>query len=265
MLERLIAKFAAFLEEYLLDKVGFLRKIPVIKSPTGFAILLLIIITIIVGQLITSLFPVPPPHVSLAAEPILAGGPKWLTNAMLSLVIVDIIVLGLALLAASGLGLLPKTRWAMLMEMLIEGLYNLTESVAGHNSRKFFPWVATIFLVVIVSNYFGLIPGVGSIVVIHGVDVEEAGEHAIVVSNQLASADPSMAATLAVAEEGEGHGKQVPLFRSPSADLNFTLGLAFISVIMTQVYGVQSLGLKYFGKYFQNPFNNGMGFVVGIF
>ncbi|NJN81349.1 MAG: F0F1 ATP synthase subunit A, partial [Caldilineaceae bacterium] len=260
MLERLIARLALFLDKYVLQKIAFLNKVPVLKNPTGFSILLLIIITLFVGQLITSLFPVPPPHVSLAAEPILAGGPKWLTNAMLSLVIIDILVLGFAFLAAAGLGLLPKNNWANLMEMLVEALYNLTESVAGHNSRKFFPWVATIFLLVIVSNYFGLLPGVGSIVVIHGVEAE----HAMDSANLLATTDPALVASVAAAEE-EGHGKQVPLFRSPSADLNFTLGLAFISVIMTQVFGVQSLGMKYFGKFFQNPFKNTMGFVVGLF
>jgi F-type H+-transporting ATPase subunit a len=42
----------------------------------------------------------------------------------------------------------------------------------------------------------------------------------------------------------------VPLFRSPSTDLNSNLALALTSVFMTQVFGVMAVGLGYFGKFF---------------
>jgi F-type H+-transporting ATPase subunit a len=50
------------------------------------------------------------------------------------------------------------------------------------------------------------------------------------------------------------HGT-VPLFRGATADLNATLALAIISVVMTHVYAIRELGLfAHVGKYFSwNP------------
>ena len=48
-------------------------------------------------------------------------------------------------------------------EMIIEAIYNLTRSVAGAWTPRFFPIVGTIFLFVLFSNYAGLLPGVGTI------------------------------------------------------------------------------------------------------
>ena len=43
----------------------------------------------------------------------------------------------------------------------------------------------------------------------------------------------------------------MPLFRSPAADLNFTLAFAVISVIVTNIIGMASVGVfKHLGKYF---------------
>jgi F-type H+-transporting ATPase subunit a len=49
--------------------------------------------------------------------------------------------------------------------------------------------------------------------------------------------------------EGEGTYKLAPMLRAPSTDLNFTLALAFVSVILTQYFGVKALGPGYFGKF----------------
>jgi F-type H+-transporting ATPase subunit a len=43
----------------------------------------------------------------------------------------------------------------------------------------------------------------------------------------------------------------VPWLRGAATDLNFPLALAVVAVVMTQVYGVWSLGAGYFGKFFQ--------------
>ena len=42
----------------------------------------------------------------------------------------------------------------------------------------------------------------------------------------------------------------MPLFRAPSADLNFTFALALSTMIMVQVWGVRFLGGSYFRKFF---------------
>ena len=42
----------------------------------------------------------------------------------------------------------------------------------------------------------------------------------------------------------------VPFIRVASTDLNFTLAIAAISVVITQVIGFQALGFSYLNKYF---------------
>jgi F-type H+-transporting ATPase subunit a len=93
-------------------------------------------------------------------------------------------------------------------------------------AEKYFPLIATIFLFIWLSNFLGIFPGVGSLE-FHGV----AGE--------------------------------VPLFRSPAADLNFTLAFAVISVIVTNIIGMASVGVfKHLGKYLN--FKGPIDFFIGI-
>jgi F-type H+-transporting ATPase subunit a len=42
----------------------------------------------------------------------------------------------------------------------------------------------------------------------------------------------------------------VPYVRAASTDLNFTLAIAIISVVMTQYYGMKAQGMKYWNKFF---------------
>ncbi len=45
----------------------------------------------------------------------------------------------------------------------------------------------------------------------------------------------------------------VPFFRAPATDLNFTLAMALISMVMVQYYGFKYLGLSYLKKFFTLP------------
>ena len=57
----------------------------------------------------------------------------------------------------------------------------------------------------------------------------------------------------------------VPVLRSLTADLNFTLGLAIITIITVQIYAVKYLGsLANAGRYFRNPFKDPVGAFEGI-
>jgi F-type H+-transporting ATPase subunit a len=92
--------------------------------------------------------------------------------------------------------------------------------------------VATIFIFVILGNWLGILPGVGSI---------------------------------GINEVEEGHKVFIPILRSMNADVNMTLALAIISVIATQVFGIAALGVfKYAGKFLVNPFRDPIGAFVGI-
>lgn len=59
------------------------------------------------------------------------------------------------------------------------------------------------------------------------------------------------------------HG--VPLLRSLTADLNFTLALAIITIVSVQFYAIKYLGvLGNTGKYLRNPFKDPTGAFEGI-
>lgn len=217
-------------------------------------VIVLLVGSIILKPLMSS------PHVSLAAEPLSEGG--FLTNSLLTTLIVDIILIALALATRASLKEGVPSGLANVMEMVIEGLYGLVENVVGKNAKRFFPIAATIFLFVIMSNYSGLIPGVGSIGFFHEAAGAEGG-HGLLIDQQVASSDASVAFSLFPAEE-EGHAKFVPLFRAPSADLNVTFALALITMVLVQYFGISALGAKYFKKFFNFGGKGFMGAIFGV-
>ena len=212
--------------------------------------------------------PVDSPHVALSGEALFSDGPAWLTNSVITTIIVDVILILLAVATTARMSLVPKGLQNF-MEMILEYILSLAENIAGKNARRFFPWVATIFLFVLLSNYSGLIPGVGSIGYFHEEHhEEEAGEHALSLDARLAMADGNLVLTQPVANElapaaatEEGHAKFIPLFRAPSADLNFTFALAITTMVLVQVWGVQALGGSYFKKFINT---SGQGAMKGI-
>src|SRR5690606_10105129 len=57
----------------------------------------------------------------------------------------------------------------------------------------------------------------------------------------------------------------IPVLRSATADLNFTLGLALITIVTVQIYAVKYLGsLGNASRYFRNPFKDPIGSFEGI-
>lgn len=89
-----------------------------------------------------------------------------LTNTIVALVIVDILVLLIAFRLRSP-AVIPG-RFQSLIELITDYLYGMTKQVAGvQHAGKIFPLVGTIFLVVLLSNWLGLLPGVDSIGLMH--------------------------------------------------------------------------------------------------
>jgi F-type H+-transporting ATPase subunit a len=218
---------------------------------------------------------VPAPVVSIKAEPLFHIGDFTITNSLFTTWIVMVLLIVLSLLAtrrmpkdlqgAATADLVPGGL-QNLLEFVIEALHGLTKGIAGAWTPKFFPIIATIFLLVITANWLGLIPGVGSIGIlehpheVHGEEAKGAVEFTGFVANgSILTAEPAHGA-------GEGYFV-VPFFRSPSADLNFTLALALISVFMVQYFGIKGNGAGYFKKFFDvSGFKRGAfwGF-IGLF
>jgi len=198
------------------------------------------------------------PHVQVAPEPV-AGpfqipllGEMYLTNTMIALLIVDVIVLaiGLTVRRAVRRGEPVLRGLAGLMEVVIEALYNLVESTAGKSARRIFPWAATIIIVVLIANWSKLLPGFESIGWLHEAHGEVEGYPA----QELFRIGDLSVSTI-VQDGGQeaagGHLYTVaPFVRGLATDLNFTVGLALVSVVVTQVIGLQSAGPGYLTKFF---------------
>ncbi len=166
-------------------------------------------------------------HISLKAEPIFHLGGFPVTNSLLLSVIVLVLLAGTAMFGRRKLALVPGLI-QNIFEVFLEFLLDLMDSVLGERSKseKYLPLIATIFLFILFSNWFGLLPGVGSIVV-HGPE------------------------------------ETAPLFRAPSADLNFTIALAIIAVISVNVLGAAAIGIGPRLKNFFN-FSNPIALFIGL-
>ena|SRR3989344_7496215 len=166
-------------------------------------------------------------HISLHPEELFTVAGFAVTNS--------IIVSTAILVLFAGVGILLRRRFALVPGMAqniaesgMEALFDLMDQVLGDRkkSEKYLPLVATIFLFVLLSNWMGLLPGIGSIVFHNGEEVS-------------------------------------PLLRSPSTDLNFTLALAIISVLSINLIGIGTIGVAKHAKKFFN-FKNPIEFFVGI-
>jgi F-type H+-transporting ATPase subunit a len=226
---------------------------------------------VVVAIIIQNIFTIPGvilPEISIPAEPVfeLFGWP--ITNTLVSAWLTMLLLIGGSWLITRKMKTVPG-RWQGALEMVVEGFYNLVEGAAGPKwAPKFFPIVMTIFLFVIAANWLGLTPLFGSWGALHhaeagheGHPVEWLGDgHAvgILVKEEAATQDGEHSTqsetTAAEAEHAdqEAHAETyilAPFFRAASTDMNFTLALAIVSVLLTQYFGVQALGLGYFGKF----------------
>lgn len=157
-------------------------------------------------------------HISLAAERIFSLFGLPITNSMLMTWLAMLILVIVAYLAGRRPQLVPG-KLQNLLESILEFFFNLVNSILQDKTLSYqvFPIVATFFLLIVLSNWLGLLPGVGPIGYFH-----------------------------------EVHGEVVltPLFRPTNADINSTLSWAIISVVVTQFFGVMMLGLgQHVSKY----------------
>ncbi|MDQ7028959.1 MAG: FoF1 ATP synthase subunit a [Ardenticatenia bacterium] len=261
-----------------------------VLNPKVVAGVVLVLGAIVVGKLVA---PAALPGIQLPAEMVPILGVR-VPNTLLHTLLADITLLILAFLATRNMKEIPDGLQNF-AEWVIEGFYGLTEDIAGDRARQWFPLVMTIFLLVLVANWWELVPGVDSIGVVEpphgskgfvlakvgplyaltaqGVKLEYAGEKGGEMMGGEAEKSGEGAAEEAgkegkeegfpTTEDGRPLGVLVPFLRASATDLNFTLALALISMAMVQYYGIQALGMGYFTK-FINLKGGAMGFVVGL-
>lgn len=245
-------------------------------------------------------------HISISAEKLFDIGGITISNSIFTSLIVSALLIIFAVAVNSQLR--PQGKPSGLQnfaEFIVEALHNLLYGVTGDlkKTRLFFPLIASFFMFILVNNWFGLLPGVGTIYKYVSEEPAQAETHqqsglidqlvpaAQASVTETAHAEETVAAehvepavvhettdatmelesglaapatethdTSAASSEHAGP-KKVPLFRAATADLNTTIALAIISVIATQIIGVQFLGFSYFKKYVN--FSSPIMFFVG--
>jgi F-type H+-transporting ATPase subunit a len=168
------------------------------------------------------------------------------TNTLLVTWLTIIVLLAFFWAATRHPRLIPKGV-QNLVEWVFQMLLNLCEEVAGReNGRRFFPWVATIFLFVLLANWWEIVPGVESLGTV------EPGVH------NASHFGPIYFLF------GPNSNRITPWLRPPSTDLNLTIAIAIVSVVMTQVYGFRQLGgFQHITRYL-NYREGLLGIIVGV-
>ena len=192
-------------------------------------------------------------HIELAAEELFKVGPLSITNSMFMMFVVMAFILIVFTLVGRSMKMVPG-RFQGMIELVIEFLAGLTEGSGGKAfGRKVFPLVSGLFIFILISNYTGLLPGVGTVgweeAVTEGLDNSSANAAVMASGNS----DGGRALyTTAATEEGE-HTVLVPFLRPPTADLNMTLALALVSFTAIQYYGIKSHGFVGRIKHMADP------------
>lgn len=155
---------------------------------------------------------------TLFAEPIYHIGSFNITNSLFNSWLVVLIIIAVFWTLRKKISLVPKG-FQNILEMAVEWFLDIFDSVTGSRAKsvKFFPLAFSFFIFILLSNWMGLLPGVGSI-------------------GQVVT---------------EGHEKVfIPFLRGGTADLNTTLALAIIGVVASHAFGVAALGAwNYLNKF----------------
>ncbi len=159
-------------------------------------------------------------EITLYAEPIFHIGNFSVTNSLISSWSVVVVLVILAVVLGRSIKKIPQGI-QNIFEIMVEKAVEMMDSVTHDSvkSKKIFPFVFTIFIFLLLNNWLGLLPGVGSIGFI---------------------------------ETSHGHSAFIPWFRGATADLNTTLALAIFSVLAANFFGVLTVG----GWNFLNKFVN---------
>lgn len=211
----------------------------------------IVLVLIVLNFIFARQFPPIAPRVQLPAEPIFpitlpAVGEFVVTNTIIATLLADVVLIVLAFFVWRAIrrGDQILTGITGTIEVITDGLFSLNESTAGKWGKTIFVWMATIVFLVLIVNWTELIPGVDSIGLFNAEHVERPEDCTF---NKFYIGTLEV---VAVGGEQECSAAVVPFVRVASTDLNFTIALAIISVVMTQVIGIRALGVSYFTKFF---------------
>lgn len=159
---------------------------------------------------------------------------EWLTNSLVATLIVVATILYLARQATRRLEIIPGPS-QNIFEAVMVILYDTLEGIVGkHMVHRVFSLLATLFIFIVTANWFGLLPGVGSI-----------GWGEVTGSFRYIS------------------HVEVPILRPTTADLNMTLGMAVIFMGFWLYWTISEVGLFGFLKHEFGP-KGGLTGLMGL-
>lgn len=168
-------------------------------------------------------------HVSLKAEALFSIGPWVVTNSMVGALVVSLLLVTFAVLVGRRTSVVPG-RAQTLLELPFEFVFGMVREQGGRYWRQILPFIATIFIFILLANWMGILPGVGTV----GLMEHEGGEQML-----------------------------VPFIRPAAADLNFTLGLALVAFIVFAYFGIRAHGGAGYAKEVLLPQPRALAILMG--
>ncbi|MFM7101406.1 MAG: F0F1 ATP synthase subunit A [Verrucomicrobiota bacterium] len=158
-------------------------------------------------------------------------GPVVVTNSMVAMLIVAVGIVVFAQVATRRMEAVPsgaQNFW----EWLVEGLYEFLEGIIGADLvKKTFWFFATLFVVIAATNWFGLLPGVGTI----GWGTPDA--------------------------QGHLHHISKPILRGANADFNLTFAMSMVFFVCWTIWALQANGVGGFLSHIFGPKGEAAGFM----
>jgi F-type H+-transporting ATPase subunit a len=151
-----------------------------------------------------------------------------ITNSMLFMWVCSLIIFVTLVVTALRMTIRPKKGFTQFVEIGTEFIMSVLEGSLGSRAKavKYAPYFVTIFFFIVFTNIMGLLPGVGEAVTVEG----------------------------------------NPLFRAFTADLNGTLAVAVISMILIQYFAMRESGfIKHLRHYFAGKLWNPLTYIIGFY
>lgn len=184
------------------------------------------------------------PHISIKAEPIasIAGFP--ITNSMALSGVVWVVFLFLVLKYNLDAKKEKKSNYFYFVTMTMRFLYDLFGSTLAEATKRFFPLVGAFFFFILLNNWFGLLPGVGSVTLNH---VPLLRANTADLNTTIALAIIIMAYIQYVGVKAQGPKGYLAKFINFSSPIAFFVG---ILEIVSELSRVLSFSFRLFGNVF---------------
>lgn len=168
------------------------------------------------------------PAVHIAPGEVLTFHGWTITNSMLYAWICSLFLLVLFIFIAKRITMRPKGGFTQIVELGTDFVTGTLENGLGSRrlAVKYAPFFVTVFFFIAGTNLLGLLPGVGEAITVN----------------------------------------ETPVLRAFTADLNGTLAIAVISMIMIQYYAIRESGfVKHLRHYFAGSLKNPLTYLAGVY